>query len=207
MSRLKSGAGSRETQAMGMRPTRRHRRAHAFASALAVAVVYGGYLAVPSTAAAFLSRTQTPSTSFTTTTIAIGDDDSDTAMFGGVVTSTASVECIAVTYTGGAATGIRLYGSVSGDSGIYPYVTLKIEEGTGGSSSSCSGFSATSTPFNATVNTFAATQYSNGLLTWAPTTTETRTYRVSLSVGAGTPIAQQGSQVTLSFTWEARAGT
>lgn len=187
----------------------RRRGTDAVASVLAVACLYAGYLCLPAAAAKFTSTATPAGSSFGSGTVVISDDDSGSSLFTSdlVTTSTSVTSCIAVSYTGTATSAVKLYATVGGDSGVQQYATLKIEEGTGGSSSSCTGFSASSTLFNTTLNTWAATSYAAGLSSWTPSSSATKTYRFTLSLNAATPIAQQGSQITLAITWEARAGS
>ncbi|MFN8074515.1 MAG: hypothetical protein U0Q15_03720 [Kineosporiaceae bacterium] len=198
-----------ETTDMGRVSSRRHRRAHAFASALAVLALYAGYLSLPSAAAAWTSATGN-ATSFGSGTVTITDDDGGVSRFVTTLITTTSgttSKCLAVTYGGSAAASVKFYATVGGDSGVRPYTTFTVEEGTGGSNSSCSGFSATSTLASTTLNSWTATSYATGLSSWAPSASQTRTYRLSLALNGSTPLAQQGSQITLALTWEARAGT
>lgn len=177
-------------------------------SALAVGGLYVGFLGLPAAAAAFTSKPSVAGSSFATGSVVLSDDDSGSALFAAptdVLSTTVSTQCIAVTYSGTATPTVKLYGTVGGDSGAFSSVTLKIEEGTGGTTASCGSFSATSTLFNSTLNTFTATSYAAAMST--ALTSGTKSYRFSLSVNGGASISLQGSEVSLAMTWEARAGS
>lgn len=183
--------------------------ASAARSGVAVLVAVAVLWAAPAVDGAFKANTQDTGNSFATGTISLTDDDSGTAMFAPatITPSTPAVGCISVTYGGSASATVKLYATIGGTSSLHQYVTLKIEEGTGGSSSSCTGFSATSTLVTTTLNSWTATTWAAGLSSWAPSGSATRTYRFTASLAAGTPANQQGLSVTILPTWEARAGT
>jgi hypothetical protein len=107
---------------------------------------------------------------------------------------------------------VRLYTADSATTkGLGSYLTLTVTLGSGGSFSSCSGFTAASSGsavFSGTVATLtsSATTYSTGLGTWTPSgrTPETRTYQVAYTVSPSTPDSAQGGTAAFDLVWEAQ---
>lgn len=179
----------------------------AVAAGLALGMVASGALVWRGTEAAFTQSTTTTA-SWTTGTVTIGDDDVAGATFSAtrLTTGSTDVKCIAVTYSGSNAAQVRLYATNPSGPELSPYVTLTVEEGTGGTSASCATFSATSTLYAAgPLSTFQTTytNHGNGLSTWNPTgaSSDTRSYRITYKIEDSAP---QGKSAGLTFTWEAR---
>jgi predicted ribosomally synthesized peptide with SipW-like signal peptide len=123
-------------------------------------------LAAIATFSAFSSNTENPGNTVTAGTVALSDNDSDTAMYSMANAKPGDTvsKCIKVTYTGSLDASVKLYTpSTVGDLG--QYVDLKVESGsqTGTpAAGSCTGFTADETLFNAKLNTFP-TSYASGL--------------------------------------------
>ncbi len=100
------------------------------------------------------------------------------------------------------ANGVRLFGNPSGD--LAQYVTVKVELGTGGSSSSCTGFTPETTIYDGPLNVFPS-DYAHGLGEWFPSSgTQSKTYRFTATTVNTSAI--QGKSATSTFTWEVQAG-
>jgi hypothetical protein len=187
---------------------------------LASAVTLGliGVVAGVSTFSAFTATTANAGNTFAAGSVAIGDNDSNGAMFSMSALKPGSNDegCITVTYTGTLASTVRMYGTTTG-TGLDPYINLVVTRGTIASPSfdSCAGFTADATNYTGAgagivySGTLAAyaDNYAAGLVD-APSATETwnqnevHTYRFAVSV-ADNDLAQ-GLNATQTFTWEAR---
>jgi hypothetical protein len=184
-----------------------------------MALVASGALVFQASRAAFTATTSTGTNSWSSGSVVLGDDDSGTALFtaNGLSGGETASRCIAVTYSGDTAATVRLYLGSSATTGtdLRPFLTLAVEEGTGGSFADCSGFTPTSALYTGTLteNPTAGDQpdwatdhpdYANGLSTWAPdgTAPDTRVYRFTYTL-ANDPAAQN-KDATATFTWEAQ---
>ena len=117
-------------------------------------------LVVTRSQAAFTASTSNTGNGFTAGDLSLFDDDDDTAMFNatGMVPGSSVTECITVTYDGDVTPApVRLYGTGTG--ALAPFLDLRIEVGTGGSSSSCAGFTPSGTLFDDTLDLGAHFQY------------------------------------------------
>jgi len=86
-------------------------------------------------------------------------------------------------------------------------VAEQVEEGTGGTFSNCTGFTAGSTVFDGTAAAFGTskTDFATGVGTWAPNGgNATKTYKVTYTLSATTPDSAQGGSAALGFTWESQ---
>lgn len=194
------------------RPRRRRRRGLGALVALPVALGLIGASAVvwESSSAAFTATTSNAANSWAAGTVSLTDDDSATAMFSatGLVPAATGSKCITVTYGGSAAAAVKFYVAANTGPGLQPYLDLVIQEGSGGSFGSCTGFTPTSTLFTGTLSALVSANatYATGLSSWAPTgAAQSRTYKVSYTLNASTPDAQQGASSTATFQWEARS--
>lgn len=161
-----------------------------------------------SSQAAFTGSTQNTSNSWTAGTVSLTDDDSGSAMFSaaGLVPGASASGCITVTYGGSVPAAVRLFvPSTSGT--LTSNLDLVIQEGTGGSFASCTGFVSSSTLYTGTLATAASNNnsYTTGWSSWQPNgASQSRTYRVTYTLNASTPDAKQGASATAIFQWEAR---
>jgi hypothetical protein len=148
--------------------------------------------------------------------INLSDDDGNTAMF--TVTnakpSDTGFKCIVVssgatqTYT----TAVKIYASsvATPTNSLDSNITLKIEEGTGGTfANNCSGFSAGATLYNSALSTFTSTytNFGNGLATsFAPTggSLQSKVFKFTWTVNSGAANSVQGGTAGTGFTWEAQ---
>lgn len=177
-----------------------------------VSFVFVTFLVVGSSRAAFSDTTDNITNSVSAAGIDLVDDDAGLAMFNvsGIVPGTPATECVAVTYNGTItpSAAVQLYrsGAATG-TGLETYLDMTLEIGTGGSSSSCTGFSAASTLYTGTLASFlsTATSYASAQSTgWTPSGSgQTRTFRISLSVQDNN--AAQALTTGFGFVWEARS--
>ena len=178
--------------------------------AVACAVLVATFLVLSVPRAAFTATTANGGNSVTAGSVTPTDDDSGSAMFtvSNLKPGDSQQRCIVVTYSGVDAdpSAVELYSSHYTDSGDFAsYLNLTVEEGTGGAFGNCSGF----TPDNsiesgddlAAFDT-AHTDYTTGVGVWDPaSTSESKTYRFTIQLDAGTPNTEQGESVTaLIFT-------
>jgi hypothetical protein len=161
-------------------------------------------LVVTRSQAAFTATTSNPTNGFTAAKLALADDDASTAMFNatGMVPGASVTKCITVTYSGDfTPSPVKLYGTTSGS--LAPYLDTTIEIGSGGSSSSCTGFTPSSTLYSGTLSNFGATytNWATGRAAWtASGTPQSRTFRFTVVVQDND--AAQGLNASAGFTWE-----
>jgi hypothetical protein len=187
--------------------------------ALTLLILLGlGAVTGAATFSAFSSTTASLGNSFTAGTVLIADNDAGSAMLAltNAKPGDADTSCIKLTYSGTAASTVRLYGTIAG--GLASYLTLTVTRGTDAAPSfdSCATFSADSTDYigagagvvyQGSLASFP-TSYAAGLVdplsgspeTW--TTGETHSYRFVVTLANDNNA--QGQSATASFTWEAR---
>jgi len=180
---------------------------------VAVGLTVAGGIAVSSgvmwqaSSAAFTAQTGNSANGWDAGTVALSDDDSGTAMFAEANLRPGSTgeKCITVTYSGSLSASVKMYSSaVSG--ALAPYVDLVIEEGNGGGSGSCTGFTSSGTAFTGTLAAFGSTKtdFASGAGSFAPAgPAHAETYHISYTVNATTPDSAQGASAAATFTWEA----
>jgi hypothetical protein len=180
-------------------------------AAVPAALVLSGAIVWQSSYAAFSATTSNPTNNWSAGTVALTDDDSNTALFtaANLKPGATGVKCIAVTSTGTLPSAVKLYGtSYATTNGLADSINLKVEQGTGATNSSCAGFTGASTLFDAALSSFGTTKtsFATGVGSWSPVggTTETRSYRVTYTLSATTPDTAQGGTAAVGFTWESQ---
>lgn len=170
-----------------------------------------GSIAGIGTFSAFSSTTSNSGNTFAAGTVYIVDNDSGSAMFNvsNAKPATAYTSCIKVTYLGTLDASVKLYGAGFGGA-LAPYLTVKVEEGSGLTSfgSSCSGFTPSGTLFNNVPMSSFPTTYAGGSATGGTWSTNSVVdYRFTITLaddsnanGGATPLAANN----FSFTWEAQ---
>jgi hypothetical protein len=188
-----------------------HNKRLVAAASIPVAVVASGALVWQSSYAAFSATTSNPTTNWTAGTVALSDDDSNTAMFtaGNLKPGSTATKCIAVTSTGSLASTVKLYGtSYATTKALASSVDLTVEEGTGATFSSCAGFTGGTSIYSGTLAAFGAvkTSFATGVGTWAPTGSgsDTKSYRITYTLSTSTPDTAQGGTAAVGFTWESQ---
>jgi hypothetical protein len=193
----------------GLASGRELRARIARAGAPIAAFLMVGALVVVGSRAAFTATTDNASNSWTSGTVVLTDDDSGSAMFNvtGMKPGSSSVKCITVTYSGSLTPAdVKLYGTVAG-TGLATHLTTSIEIGTGGSFSSCTGFTADSTLYSGTLASFGSTytNWASGLANWSPASNpESRTFRFTTTLPSNASNTAQGLNASATFTWEAQ---
>jgi predicted ribosomally synthesized peptide with SipW-like signal peptide len=193
------------------------RRSALVLAAIALLVAIAG----AQTWAAYSATTASSDNSFASGTVALGDNDSDTALLtlSAATPGDSDTGCVTVSYTGSLASAVRLYGTTTG-TGLDAYLDLKVTRGS---------FSGAPPAFDACTNfTPDATNYLgsgngviyNGTLLAYPddhaagvvdpptggaeswTSGESHVYK--LQVTLQNDIAAKSKSATQIFTWEAR---
>jgi Camelysin metallo-endopeptidase len=175
-----------------------------------VALIASGAMVWHASYSAFSATTSNPTNNWAAGTVALSDDDSNTAMFNASNLKPGSTgsKCIAVTSTGSLPSAVKLYGtSYATTNALAANITITVDEGTGGSfAGGCAGFTSSSQIYNGLLSTFGTgkTNYATGVGTWAPTgsASDTKVYKIVYTVSASTPDTAQGGTAALGFTWE-----
>ena len=180
-------------------------------AALPAAVLISGAMVWQSSYSAFSATTSNPTNNWSAGTVALADDDNNTAMFTApaLKPGATGTKCIAVTSTGSLAATVKLYGtSYSTTNNLANHLNLKVEEGTGATTSSCAGFTGGATAFDGTLASFGATKtsFATGVGSWAPTGSgsETKSYRLTYTLSGSAPDSVQGGTAAIGFTWESQ---
>ncbi|RUQ02294.1 MULTISPECIES: hypothetical protein [Curtobacterium] len=182
--------------------------------AVPAALVASGVVVSTASYSAFSATTTNPTSNWTAGTVALSDDDANTALFtaANLKPGSSDSKCITVTSTGSLASTVKLYAtSPSTSSVLAQNTTIKIEQGTGGGFSSCSGFTPAATGgtlFENSLPTLGtqATNFASGLGAWTTTgaASETRVYKVTYTVSPNTPNTAQANTAQIGLTWEAQ---
>lgn len=173
--------------------------------AVPTALVLSSAMVWQASHSAFNATTSNGSNSWSGGTVSLSDDDSGSAMFSatGLKPNDTASKCILVTYGGSLAASVKMYASASGTLGTY--LNLTVQQGTGGTSSSCAGFTSESTLYSGTLAGFAAasSNFATGVGSFAPTGSgQTKAYRLTYTVQDDN--AAQGTSASATFTWEAQ---
>jgi hypothetical protein len=177
-------------------------RVVAFAAALLLLTV----LVVSRSEAAFTATTSNPTSGFSAGTIALSDDDANTAMFNlvNMVPATPASSCITVTYSGSVPNApVRLYGTSSG--ALAQYLDVTVQVGTGGSFGNCAAFTPSSTLYTGTLAAFSSghTNWATGIAAFTAASNPTsEVFKVTVTVEDNN--AAQGLTATSGFTWESQ---
>jgi hypothetical protein len=185
-------------------------------STVAVLALMAG-VAVFSTSAAFTATSSNSGNSIEAGTVAIGDSDADTGNLYSALNQKPgsgngpTAACIRVSYSGSLASSVKLYSSAISNGSQF---RLKVERGSGltgpAANMNCAGFTSSSTPFDAGLNTFPTT-YAGGIdgkaagAAWS--SGDSVDYRFTIyTVDDSTPNAHTSAVDTgaHSFTWEAQ---
>jgi hypothetical protein len=191
------------------------RKRKLFVTSAVLAVMAGAAVFV--TSAAFTATTSNPGNRIESGSVAVSDSDGTTGVLYNALDRAPGAaagpvaKCLRVTYTGSLASELKLYSSaIAGGSNF----RLTVERGSGittpGSDMNCTGFTASSTAFDDTLDNFPTTYLAGvdgkaGGAAWA--TSDAVDYKFTVYVvddstpNAHTSKVDSGSH---SFTWEAR---
>jgi hypothetical protein len=188
--------------------------------AIVVGLFASGVMMFAASYSAFTSTTTNPTNNWSSGTVVLADDDTGLAMFttGSLGTGQVSgatlkpgqvvVNCIKVTYTGNLNSTVKLYAdpAMGNTNGLLSQLNLKIEEGSAGAfGPACTGWSATSTLFNAAMNTFPTTYagaIASAQASWA--TNNFRAYKFTITLASAAPDTAQGGTASAVFNWQAQ---
>jgi hypothetical protein len=171
-------------------------------------VTFSGLLVHNASDAAFNGKATNPTNAWTAGKVAISDDDGAAAMFTvtGAKPGDTGVKCITVTYDGTLTVPVKLFVSSSSGS-LRSYLSLTVEQGTGGSFADCSAIASVTTLYGpGNLNTFATSYgtYGTGLTTWSPTGVgQSRTFRLTWTMDDNDLAA--GTSAAVTFNWEVRS--
>ena len=195
------------------RPSRRFAKVASLV-AVPAAIAVSGLVVSQASYSAYSATTVNPTNNWATGTVALADDDTNTAAFTATNLKPGSTgtKCIAVTSTGSLASTVKLYATTPATTkDLAANINFKVVQGTGGSFGSCTGFTPLASGadlYSGTVAGFATsyTGFNKGLGDWAPTgtATETRTYQLTYSIRTEAPDTTQGGTAALGLTFEAQ---
>jgi len=164
--------------------------------------------------AAFSGTTRSSGNSWSTGSVALTDDDAGSARFQATNMTPGSTDtrCIKVTANASVPGVVKGYAvnPVASVSKLEDHVLVTVNEGTGGSFASCTGFVSTSNLITDMSLTTLATHndYASGMGGWAVTAgTQTRTYQVTwrfdtTGMTQSQLDALQGAQTGIDIQWE-----
>jgi hypothetical protein len=204
------------TAAAAAKTRRPSRRLAKIVSLIAIpaAVAVSGLVVAQASYSAYSATTVNPTNNWATGTVALSDDDTNTAAFNAanLKPGATGTKCIVVTSTGSLASTVKLYATTpTSTKDLAANINLTVTQGSGGSFGSCTGYTPLATGANLYTGTLAAfgssyTGYNTGLGSWAPTGTgnESRTYQISYTVAGNAPDTTQGGTASLGLTFEAQ---
>jgi hypothetical protein len=186
--------------------------------AIPVALAASGLVVAQSSYSAYSATTVNPTSNWASGTVALTDDDSNTAAFTATNLKPGSTgsRCIVVSSNGSLPAAVKLYGTGAATTkALASSINLTVTQGTGGSFGSCSGYTPLTTGSSVYSGTLAdfgstATNFSTGVGSWTTAgvatgaAAETRTYQLTYSVRTETTNDTQGGTAALGFTWEAQ---
>ena len=186
-------------------------RSHILAG-LTISLLLTTMIVLGTSRAAWTATTATSSSSVSAGALSLTDDDTPTALLSvtGLFPGDSESQCIEVTYGSTPDPSIvKVYSTALTDAdALAQHVTLKIEEGTGGSYRDCTGFGTATEIFNDDLAVWAAkTSYATGVGVWDPAGgVESKTYKFTVTLDVNAPSSVQNDSVTgIEFTWETQA--
>jgi hypothetical protein len=184
--------------------------------AVPVALVASGLVVAQSSYSAYSATTVNPSSNWATGTVALTDDDANTAAFTAANLKPGSTgsRCIVVSSTGTLPSAVKLYvTNAATTKNLAANINVNVTQGTGGSFGSCTGYTPLSSGSSVYSGTLAdlgatATTYATGVGSWTPAgvaasaAAETRTFQITYTVKADAPDSTQGGTASAGLTWE-----
>ena len=176
-----------------------------------VAVLLAGLMVWQASNAAFSAETYNAGNNWNTGTVQLTNDGTGSAMFTlqNLVPMQTGSHCIAVTANGVAGV-VKTYTQNNVTNGLENNLTMKIEQGTGGSYADCTGFTATATEATQPLATLFTdhSSYATGILPWTTSSgTQSKTYKFTWTFDT-TSLTQdqidalQGTSVRTDIEWE-----
>jgi len=177
-----------------------------------VAVLLAGLMVWQGSEAAFTAETYNAGNNWNTGTVALTNDGTGGAMFSlqNLVPMQTGSHCITVTATTSVAGVVKTYFSNTTPNGLQNNLTLKVEQGSGGSYGSCAGFVPAATVAAQPLATYFLnnSSFDTGILPWVKGTgTQSTSYKFTW-VFDTTGLTQaeidalQGTNVRTDIEWE-----
>jgi hypothetical protein len=198
------------TQDSKRTPSTRTRRILALSSG-PVAILVAGLMVWQGSEAAFTAETFNAGNNWQAGSVTLSNDGTGGAMFsiGSLVPGQTGTHCIVVTATGVAGV-VKTYTQDNVSDGLQNNITMKIEQGTGGTFADCTDFTPEATHATQPLATLFAdhTSYATGILPWSTSAgTESKTYRFTWAFDTtGLTEAQvnalEGKSVRTTIEWE-----
>ena len=195
------------------RPSRRLAKV-ATLVAVPAAIAVSGLVVSQASYSAYSATTVNPTNNWATGTVALADDDTNTAAFtaSNLKPGSTGTKCIAVTSSGSLASTVKLYATNPATTkNLAANIDLTITQGTGGTFGDCTSYTKLATGADLYAGTLdqlgkSATGFTNGLGDWAPTgkNDETRVYQITYTVNPKAPDTTQGGTASLGLTFEAQ---
>jgi len=184
--------------------------------AIPAALAVSGLVVAQSSYSAYSATTVNPTSNWATGTVALTDDDANTAAFtaSNLKPGSTGSRCIVVSSTGTLPSAVKLYATgATTTKNLAASINLSVTQGTGGSFGSCTGYTPLASGSSVYTGTLAelstsATSYATGVGSWAPAgvatggAAETRTYQLTYTVKADAPDSTQGGTASTGLTWE-----
>jgi hypothetical protein len=184
--------------------------------AIPAALAVSGLVVAQSSYSAYSATTVNPTSNWATGTVALTDDDANTAAFtaSNLKPGATGSRCIVVSSTGTLPAAVKLYGTAAATTkALASSINLSVTQGTGGSFGSCTGYTPLASGSSVYTGTLAdfganATSFATGVGSWntagVATGAETRTYQLTYTVNPNATNDTQGGTAALGFTWEAQ---
>jgi hypothetical protein len=175
-----------------------------------VAILLAGLMVWQGSVAVFTAETFNAGDNWQAGSVTLSNDGTGGAMFslGTLVPGQTGSHCIVVTATGVAGV-VKTYTQNNVLDGLESNITMKIEQGTGGSYGNCTGFTPAATYDTQTLATlFSASSYTTGILPWTTTSgTTTKVYKFTWTFDVGglsdaAVNALEGKSVRTDIEWE-----
>jgi len=184
--------------------------------AIPAALAVSGLVVAQSSYSAYSATTVNPTSNWATGTVALTDDDANTAAFtaSNLKPGSTGSRCIVVSSTGTLPSSVKLYATgPTSTKNLAANINLNVTQGTGGSFGSCTGYAPLASGSSVYSGTLAdlgtnATSYATGVGSWTPAgvatgaAAETRTYQITYTVKSDAPDSTQGGAASTGLTWE-----
>lgn len=176
-----------------------------------IAILLAGLMVWQGSQAAFVAETYNAGNNWQAGSVTLSNDGTGGAMFsiGNLVPGQTGSHCIVVTATGVAGV-VKTYTENSVPDGLENNITMKVEQGTGGTYGDCTGFTPIATYGTQPLATLLtdASSYATGVLPWTTTSgTTTKSYKFTWTFDTTglTPAqvnALEGKSVRTDIEWE-----
>lgn len=180
-----------------------------------VALIATGAFVVNQSSAAFSAETFNEADTWAAGSVLLSNDHS-AALFTpkGIAPNYVESHCITVTSASDIPVNMKMYskGLVSGP--LSSNLTLKVEEGAGGTNmdgingkaGSCTGFVPSASVFDGTIESFGAkTNFASGVGASVVAPNASKQYRITVTLPENAPNSLQGTKSGISFVWEAQS--